>query len=400
MFEIKKDIYFTGIKDPKIKSFHRHELSTHRGTSYNSYVLKDEKTVLFDTVWSPHADEFIEALDRDFGLKNIDILVVNHCEPDHGGSLGALMEKIPNVPIYCTKNGADMIRGYNHKDWDFHIVKTGDTLKTGKYELMFIEMQMIHWPDSMMTYIGGADTLISNDAFGQHYACGDAMFNDEADTAELYEEAIKYYANILYPFSALIKRKLEQLALLDLKIDMIAPSHGLIWRKDPMQIVGTYAKWCDNYAENRAIVVFGTIWRSTEKMAKAVAEGMNAEGLDTCVIEAALTDKNDLVTEVFKAKAVAIGSSTISNNVVTSISVLLHEIKALKYKGKPAASFGSYGWSGESGKQISDALKESGFVVAQEPLMVKYNPTREDLGKCVEFGRTFAKGILHGNEVK
>ena len=393
MIKITEDIYWTGKKDTWIRSFHHHELSTHRGTTYNSYLIKDEKTVLVDTVLPTHCEEFVCNLENDVGLKNIDMIVMNHCEPDHGGSLAHLMQKIPDVPIYCTKNGADMIRKYNQKDWNFNIVKTGDRISTGKYELLFIEMQMIHWPDSMATYVDGSGVLLSNDAFGHHYALENALFDDEANETELYEEAIKYYANILNPFNLLIKRKLEQLALLDLKIDIICPSHGMIFRKDPARIVETYTRWCDNYSEDYVAVIFGTIWRSTEEMAGAIAKGIKDEGVKCKIIDANLTDKNDLVTEVFRAKAIMVGSPTINNNTVTSIATALHEMTALKYKGKPAAAFGSFGWSGESGKQISEALENSGFTIVQPPLMIKYKATCDELAECEKFGREFAQKI-------
>ncbi|NMB97332.1 MAG: MBL fold metallo-hydrolase, partial [Clostridiaceae bacterium] len=247
MLKIKDNIYWSGIRDWELRNFHGHELSTHRGSSYNSYILKDEKTVLIDTVWDPYQEQFVENLEKEIGLANIDMIVINHMEPDHGGGLGYLMSKMPeNTPIYCTKNGADIIKKYFNKDWNFQIVKTGDTVKTGKYELVFVEMTMLHWPDSLLTYVKGANVVFSNDAFGQHYS-GAGFFNDEVDTCELYQEAIKYYANILLPYSALVKKKIEQIKSMDLKIDMIAPAHGVIWRNNPIQIIDKYYEWCQNY---------------------------------------------------------------------------------------------------------------------------------------------------------
>ena len=208
MLEIKKNIYWCGIRDWGLGVFHGHELSTHRASSYNSYLIKDKKTVLVDTVWDPYKEKFVEDLEKNVGLKNIDALVINHVEPDHGGSLGLIMEKIPNTPIYCTKNGAEIIKRYFGKDWNFNIVKTGDVLDLGEYKLNFVEMQMIHWPDSMLEYVDGAKLVLSNDAFGQHY-CGTSIFDDENDQCEIYQESIKYFANILGPFKPLITKKIE-----------------------------------------------------------------------------------------------------------------------------------------------------------------------------------------------
>lgn len=392
MIEIKKNIYWTGIRDWDLRVFHGHELSTHRGSSYNSYLIKDEKTVLVDTVWDPYKEVFVDRLEKEVGLNNIDAIVINHNEPDHGGSLGYLMEKIPNVPIYCTKNGVDIIKKTFHKDWNFIPVKTGDTFKTGNYELVFVEMQMLHWPDSLLTYVKGADLAISNDAFGQHFTA-QGMFNDEVDNCELYQEAIKYYANILTPFSALIKKKVEQIKALNLPIDMIAPSHGVIWRKDALQIVEKYYEWSQDYNEGHVVIVYDTMYNATKKMAEAIATGLAEAGVKYKIFNASNTDESDLLTEIFKAKGVIIGSCTVNNSVLRAIAALLEEIKNHKFKGKLGAGYGSFGWSGESPKIINQRLTESGFKVLQEPLAFKYTPTEEEFAKCVEFGRAFADNI-------
>lgn len=392
MIEIKKDIYWTGIKDWGLRHFHGHELSTHRGSTYNSYLIKDEKTVLVDTVWDPYKEEYVDALDKEVGISNIDMIIVNHVEPDHGGSLDYLMSKIPNVPIYCTKNGADIIKRHFHKDWNFKIVKTGDTINTGKYELVFVEMQMIHWPDSMLTYVKGAKLVLSNDAFGQHYSPM-SLFNDEVNECELYQEAIKYYANILTPYSALIKKKIEQIKALNLEIDMIAPSHGVIWRTNPMQIVDSYYQWAQDYTEGHAVIIYDTMYDATRNMALSIADGLSKKGVKSKLFNAALTDQSDLMTEIFKAKVLIIGSCTVNNTVLRATAGLLDEVKGHKFKGKLGAGFGSYGWSGEAPKVISKALEEAGFKVVQEPVMFKYRPTDEELKLCSDFGERIAEGL-------
>lgn len=393
MIEIKKNIYWVGAKDWDLRMFHGHEYSTHRGSTYNSYLIKDEKTVLVDTVWSPFKKEFVENLEKDVGLENIDFIVANHSEPDHGGSLEYLMSKIPNTPIYCTKNGADIIKKHFHKEWNFNIVKTGDSIKTGAYELVFVEMQMLHWPDSMATYVKGADLLLSNDAFGQHYATP-SLFNDDANECELYQEAIKYYANILTPFSAILKKKIEQIKALNLPIDMIAPSHGVIWRDNPLQIVEKYYEWSQDYNEGSVLVIYDTMWNGTKNMAMSIAEGLAKQNIKYKVFNSAVTDKNDLITEIFKAKGIIMGSPTVNNTVLSSIALMLEEIRGLRFKNKVGAGFGCYGWSGESPKIISQRLGEAGVQIVQDPLVFKYNPTEEELQKCVEFGENFAKNLV------
>lgn len=393
MLEIKKNIYWCGIRDWGLDVFHGHELSTHRGSSYNSYLIKDKKTVLVDTVWDPYKEKFVEELEKEVGLSNIDAIVINHSEPDHGGSLGLIMEKIPDTPIYCTKNGAEIIKKYFGKDWNFHIVKTGDTLDLGEYKLKFVEMQMIHWPDSMLAYVEGAKLVLSNDAFGQHYAAI-SLFNDEVDECELYEEAIKYYTNILWPFKPLIKKKIEQILALNLDIDMIAPSHGVIWRTNPIQIIKKYQEWSEtDYNEGYVTIIYDTMYHATKAMAEAFGKGLEEEGINYRIFNIATKDKSDLNVEIFKASALLMGSCTVNNTVLRPTAALLEELKGLKAKGKLAMGFGSYGWSGEAHKLISDRLAEAGMTICAEPLGFKYKPDAEELQKCVEVGKDIARQL-------
>lgn len=319
MIEIKENIFWVGIKDWEIKTFHGEELSTHRGSTYNSYLIKDEKNVLVDTVWTPFKEEYVARLDAEFGLDNIDAVVVNHSESDHSGSLTHLMSQIPDADIYCTKNGHDMIYRHHHMDWKFNEVKTGDTLKTGKYELVFVEAPMLHWPDSMFTYVKGADLLLSNDAFGQHYATS-AMYDDEVDQCELFQEAIKYYANILTPFSSLVKKKIEEFKAMNVPVDMIAPSHGVIWRKDALDIVGKYYEWADAYQEDFVVIAYDTMWNGTKSMAEAIASGLKESRVPYKLFNIAKSDMNDIITQIFRSKGVIVGSPTINRRVLSAVS--------------------------------------------------------------------------------
>ncbi|TYQ18040.1 UNVERIFIED_CONTAM: flavorubredoxin [Acetivibrio alkalicellulosi] len=393
MIEVKNNVYWVGIKDWDLRRFHGHELSTHRGSTYNSYIIKDEKTVLVDTVWNPYKEEFVENLEREVGLENIDMIIINHCEPDHAGSLGYLMEKIPNTPIYCSKNGEQSIKGHFHKDWNINVVKTGDSLKIGENELVFVEMTMMHWPDSMLTYVKGANVVLSNDAFGQHYSPS-SLFNDQVDQCELYQEAIKYFANILNPFRPLIKKKIEEIKAMNLDIDVIAPSHGVIWRDNPIQIVEKYYEWSQSdFSEDYAVIVYDTMYDATKNMAQAIAEGLRNNNINSKLYNSSVTDKSDLITELFKAKAIIMGSCTVNNGTLSSISMLLEEMQLLKLKNKPAAAFGSFGWSGEGPGHISERLKKNGMKVDLEPIKFKYQPTEEQLKECVEFGEKFAQSL-------
>jgi anaerobic nitric oxide reductase flavorubredoxin len=392
MIKIKDNVYWVGKKNWELKKFHGEEFSTHRGSTYNSYIIKDKKTALVDTVWTPFHREFIDNLEKNIDLKSIDLIVVNHTEQDHSGSLPYLMEKIPGTPIYCSKNGALLIKRHFHRDWNVNIVKTGDSLDLGDNKLVFVEMPMLHWPDSMATYVAGANVLLSNDAFGQHYA-SPYMFNDQVDQCELYQEALIYYANILTPFSRLVKAKIKEITALNLPIEMIAPSHGIIWRDNPLQIVEKYDQWASDYHEGRVIILYDTMWGATKKMALAIARGIENKGLGVKALNMGKCDKSDLIMEVFKSRGVIVGGSTFNNGIQGDAAAMLELIRGLKFKNKIGASFGSYGWSGESVKIIETRLKEAGIEIAAEGIKVQYNPSPEEIKACEAFGEAFAEKV-------
>ncbi|MBP8692143.1 MAG: anaerobic nitric oxide reductase flavorubredoxin [Sedimentibacter sp.] len=389
MFKITDTVSWVGKIDWELNKFHGEEYSTHKGSSYNSYLIRDEKTVLIDTVWAPFSKEFVENLKKVIDLKEIDYIVVNHSEIDHSGALADIMEEIPDTPIYCTKNGAKIIKGHHHKDWNFVEVKTGDTLDIGKNKLVFVEARMLHWPDSMMTYMAGENILFSNDAFGQHYA-SELMYNDKVDQDELYDEAIKYYANILTPFSKFVVSKIEEVVALNIPINMICPSHGIIWRDNPLQIVNKYMEWAKSYQENQITIIYDTMWNGTKRMAEAIAEGIKSKDKDVNIklYNCARRDKNDIITEIFKSKMILVGSSTINNGILSAAAGILEMIKGLKFTNKKAAAFGSYGWSGEAVKIITEQLKEAKFDVVNEGIRELWNPDEEALERCREFGRS------------
>ncbi len=387
-------VSWVGKIDWELEKFHGNEYSTHRGSTYNAYLIRDEKNVLIDTVWQPFAKEFVQDLKKVIDLNDIDYIVANHAEIDHSGALEELMREIPDTPIYCTKNGVKSIKGHFHKDWNFVEVKTGDSLDLGKNKLIFIEARLLHWPDSMFAYLTGENILFSNDAFGQHYAT-ELLYNDLVDQAELYQEAIKYYANILTPFSFLVKKKIEEILALNLPIDMICPSHGVIWRDNPLQIVEKYMEWAQDYQENQITLLYESMWNGTRRMAEAIAEGIQKADPQVKVklYHLAKTDKNDILTEIFKSKAYLVGSPTVNNGLAFAAAGILEMIKGLKFKGKKAAAFGAYGWSGESIKIISDALKKAGAEVVSEGIKELWNPNTDALQACREFGQDFVKKL-------
>ena len=391
VFDINKKVTWTGKIDWELKKFHGDEYSTHRGSSYNSYLVKDKKTVLIDTVWQPFAKEFVANLKEIIDLKKIDYIISNHSEIDHSGALPELIREIPDVPIYCTKNGAKIIKGHYHKDWNFVEVKTGDTLDLGENKIIFVEAPMLHWPDSMMSYLTGENILFSNDAFGQHYA-SEHMYNDKVDESELYQEALKYYANILTPFSPFVIKKIEEFSSLDLPVSMICPSHGIIWREDPLQIVNKYMEWAKNYQENQVTIVYDTMWNATRTMAEAIAKGIKEKDKEVTVkvFNCADRDKNDIIAEIFKSKMLVMGSSTINRGILSAAASVLEMVKSLGFKDKKAVAFGSYGWSGESPKIIKEELTKAGFEVIDEGLKQLWVPDREGIEKCRTYGNEIA----------
>ncbi len=389
-FKINDHVKWVGHIDWDLRKFHGEEYSAHRGSSYNSYLVEDEKTALIDTVWVPFSEEFVQNLKEEIDLKKIDYIIVNHGEIDHSGGLVDLMKEIPDTPIYCTANAVKSLKGQFHQDWNFVEVKTGDTLNLGTRTLTFVEARMLHWPDSMMTYMDQDNILFSNDAFGQHYASS-GMFNDTVDQGELYQEAVKYYANILTPFSKLVEKKINELLDMGIPVDMICPSHGVIWKDKPLQIVEKYMEWAKNYQENQITILYETMWENTRKMAEAIGEGVLAidPNVRLKLINVGKTDKNDVLTEVFKSKGVIMGSSTINNGILSNTAALLEMMKGLKFKEKAGAAFGSYGWSGESPGIIAEALQVSGFDVLKTNYKALWTPDKEAVEEGNAFGKTF-----------
>ena len=388
---IRNNVYWVGKNDWELRGFHGYEYSTHRGSSYNSYLIKEEKTVLIDTVYQPFSHEFVENLADEIELSSIDYIISNHAEPDHSGALIELLRIIPGTPVYCTENGVKSIKGHYHQELNFKTVKTGDKLPVGNGKnLIFIQAPMLHWPDTMFCYLTGDNILFSNDAFGQHF-CSEMLFNDLVDQYELYAEAIKYYANILNPFSKLVTKKIDEIVALNLPVDLICPSHGIVWRENPMQIVTKYSEWANNYSENQITVIYDTMYNGTRAIAENIVKGIYDadQNITIKLYNSAKNDKNDMITEIFRSKAVLFGSPTVNNGIMSSIAGLLEMVKGLKFINKKAAAFGCYGWHDVSTKVIEDTLRDSGFEILMEPLRFIWSPDEEALKMSIDYGRQF-----------
>ena len=387
---IVNNVYWVGKNDWELRQFHGYEYSTHKGSSYNSYLIQEEKTVLIDTVFQPFSKEFVDNLAKEIELKSIDYIIMNHAEPDHSGAIAELLRLIPGTPVYCTENGVKSLKGQFHGEWNFKTVKTGDKLDLGNgKELIFIQAPMLHWPDSMFCYMTKDNILFSNDAFGQHF-CTELLFNDLVNQSELYQEAIKYYANILTPFSPLVLKKIDEVLKFNLPVDFICPSHGVVWRDNPAQIIHKYVEWASAYKENQITIVYETMYNGTRSIGESIVKGINSEDqvVDIKLYNIATNDLNDIITEIFKSKAVFIGSPTVNNGIMSHTAGLLEMVKGLKFKGKKGAAFGCFGWSDASTKIIMNLLKESGFEIVGESISCNWGPDEDAMQRAFDFGRS------------
>ena len=389
---IKNNLVWVGKKDGDLQHFHGLDYPTNEGFSHNSYLIKEQKSALIDTVWSPYAQQYVDDLARVIALDQLNYIVVNHTEVDRSGALPALMEAIPDTPIYCTTNGAESLKGHYHKDWNFQIVRTGDTLDLGNdKQLVFLETPMLHWPDSMMSYLTGDGILFSNDIFGQNYS-SKQIFNDLVDPEALYHESMKYYANTLTPFNRVVTDKIQELLDSELEVKMICPANGVVWRDHPSQIINRYLKWANNYRENQITMVFDTLRNSTREMAQAIAEGIEQADASVAFRYFDLSEANseEVLTQIFRSKGLLVGSPTVNVGMMPRVAALIESISGLRFTNKRAAAFGSYGWSGEAVDKISERLAEAGFII-DSGLQISWKPTPEALQECQKFGRDIAK---------
>lgn len=385
--EIAKDIYWVGVKDWNIRDFHGY--STYDGTTYNAYLIMDEKITLIDAVKKNFADELLDKISQIVDPKKIDYVISNHTEMDHSGGLPKVMHRIgEDKPLYCSKLGHKSLSMHYPNKWNYHPVENGEELKLGKRTLSFMETRMVHWPDSMFTYAKEDQILFSSDGFGQHYA-GVEMFDDEiGDT--IMPHAKKYFANILLLFSPLILKLINNIVASGLPIKMICPDHGIMWRENPLKIINAYAEWCAQAPKRKAVVVYDSMWHSTEAMAEEIVESLGEEGVDAKLMHLRKWHRSDIMAEVLDAGAVIVGSPTLNNNIFPTMGDFLTYMKGLKPKNKIATAFGSYGWSGEAVKLINNTFEELKFDIIDPGVKVNYVPDKDALNMCRELGKKIA----------
>ncbi|MFH1981628.1 MAG: flavodoxin domain-containing protein [Pseudomonadota bacterium] len=389
--EIAKNVFSVGVTDWNIRDFHGY--STHNGTTYNAFLIVGEKTVLIDTVKQPFADQLIDNIASIIDPRKIDAVISNHTEMDHSGGLARVMHRIgEDKPLYCSKMGLKALGLHFTHKWNYQPVAHGEELPIGERTLVFMETRMLHWPDSMFTYLKEDRILFSSDGFGQHYA-GHERFDDEIGDA-IMTHAKKYFANILLLYTPKLGKLIAQVKEMGLPIDMICPDHGIIWRKDPGKIITAYETWCRQEPQKKAVVIYDTMWHSTQKMAEAVVAGIAAEGVPAVPIHIRSSHRSEIMTEVMDAGAVVVGSPTLNNNLFPTVADVLTYIKGLKPLNKIGASFGSYGWSGEAVKQVTEVLESMNMDIVSPGVRAHYVPDSGAIAECEELGRSVARALI------
>ena len=388
--EIAKGIFCVGAIDWNIRDFHGY--STKQGTTYNAYLIIDEKITLIDTVKKEFVDELVTNISQIVDPKKIDCVISNHTEMDHSGGLPRVMHRIgEDKPLYCSKMGHKNLSRHFSQKWNYQPVENGGELSLGKRTLTFMETRMLHWPDSMFTYVKEDEILFSSDAFGQHYA-GLERFDDQIGDA-IMPHAKKYFANILLLYSSLILKLVDKVTQMGLALDMICPDHGIIWRQDPSKIIHAYVEWSHQKPKRKAVVVYDTMWHSTEKMAEAIAAGLGEEGVRARPMHLRNSHRSDVMTEILDAGAVVVGSPTLNNGLFPTVSDFLTYMKGLRPKNKIGAAFGSYGWSGESVKLINKELEAMKLELIDPGVKVQYVPDDQGMKACYELAKKIARAL-------
>ncbi len=388
--EIADGIYGVGCIDWNIRDFHGY--STHLGTTYNAFLIMDEKITLIDTVKKEFADELLDNISQIVDPGKIDYVISNHTEMDHSGGLARVMHRIgEDKPLICSKLGHKNLSRHFPQEWNYQPVEDGGQLSLGKRTLTFLETRMVHWPDSMFTYANDEKILFSSDGFGQHYA-GIERFDDEIGDA-IMPHAMKYYANILMLYAPLILKLVNKVKESGLEINMICPDHGIMWRKTPAKIINAYAEWSEQKPKRKALVVYDTMWHSTEMMAETIVESLAEEGVDAKPYHLRTWHRSDIMTEILDAGAVIVGSCTLNNGLFPTVSDFLTYMKGLKPLGKVGAAFGSYGWSGEAVKLINEELKEMKFNMVDPGLRIQYVPDEKGRSACRALAKKVAEAL-------
>lgn len=388
--QISEKVYWVGAIDWNIRDFHGY--STKRGTTYNAYLIMSEKPTLIDTVKKEFYGEMMERIQSVIDPKKIQIIISNHSEMDHSGALPQAVEAIEPEEVYVSDMGFKDITAQFHRDLKLKTVKTGDRIDVGGDTVSFVEARMLHWPDSMFSYLEKENVLFTNDVFGMHYATG-KLFDDENEERLWLYEAEKYYANIVLPYSDIVLRFLAQVQKMGLSPKMIAPDHGFIWRKDPSKIINLYAKWAAQAPNNKAVVVYDTMWGSTEKMACYITDGLRAGGTVVKQLSMHSNHRSDVVTELLDASALIIGSPVLNSNIFPAMADVLCYLKGLRKKGLVGAAFGSYGWNGAPIDELTKMLESMNVQVVAPAIKSPFVPDENIKKQCRDLGLLVSQQI-------
>lgn len=386
---VSEHVYWVGAIDWGIRDFHGYE--TRRGSTYNAYLIEADDYILVDTVKAPFREELISRIASVTDPSNIRYIISNHSEMDHSGSLPQVIEEVKPEKVFASPMGVKALGAHFHMDREITAVKDGDSMELGGVKLAFWETRMLHWPDSMMTYLADDRLLFSQDGFGMHLAAG-RRFADEIPESVRDEEGARYYSNILLPYSPIILKLLDRVAASGLDIRIVAPDHGPIMRtqEDIAHAIAKYAGWARQEPSEKALVVFDTMWGSTEKMGRAIGEALEDAGITVKVMPLKSNHRSDVITELLDAGALLVGTSTLNNGMLPTVADVLAYARGLKPRNLIGAAFGSYGWSGEGVKLVNEVLEQMGVELVQEPLNVKYVPDAEVLGTCRALGAKVA----------
>jgi len=389
--KLTEKVYWVGAIDWGLRDFHGY--ATSRGTTYNAYLILADKVTLVDTVKAPFKSEMMARIASIVEPEKIDYIISNHAEMDHTGALPEVIKAVKPEKVFASKKGVEAINAHFHFDAMLTPIEDVQELSLGNMNITFYETRMLHWPDSMFSFLQEEGILFSQDGFGMHLASSE-RFDDELDEYLLRHETAKYYANILTPYSALIGKLIDKLSKLNLSIKMVAPDHGPVWRKGISKVVAWYSEWAEQAPTKKAVIFYDTMWQSTARMASTIADGVASTGAYAKVMPLHGSHRSDVATELLEAGAVVVGSPTINNQMFPTVADVLTYIKGLKFKNLIGSAFGSYGWSGEAVNLVQDQLTDMKVDIASESLNIKYVPREEDLQKCLEMGKTLGEKLI------
>ena len=390
--QLMYSVYWVGARDINNRHFHGELYPIDEGCTYNAYLIVDDQVTLIDTVEEEFSQDCIERIQSVLGDRPVDNIIMQHAEPDHSGGLLEIKAIYPNAKIYASVGGVRNIKAQFPIDFEIQALKTKDTLNTGKYNFVFVEMQMIHWPDNMLTYCPELKTVFSNDAFGQHIV-NYQLTDENLDKGFCLDKAKEYFANIVLPYTAQVKAKLNFIKSLNIEIETIMPAHGIIWKQYVPDILAAYEDYANLTPSNKVVIVYQTVWKHTQQMAEALAEGFGDAGMDVKIYPLSTTKSSIIFKEIVDAKLICVGSGTYNNDISYSVGAFLTHLRAAKLKGKKGLGFGAFGWFPKVPSQIDQALTDAGLENVHDAISHVFSPKATDLENYYNIAQEIAKEL-------